>query len=357
MSIGMALGGFIEGMRNHPEIVVGDHAKELHNRSLVVDLHNDILMYCASFKFNLNKRHGAPRYFNPLRPLTDIPRLKEGGISALGCGIAKIPILSRRGSKIGWLNGFMNTMDRVILDSKGSLTLVRSAGDFISAKKEDRIALFPGLEGLHLIEGKIEVLDALQKRGLCYVTLAHFESNEAAISNFDKKPKFTGLSGFGKEVLEKMRRLCLVIDLAHTATPTFMETVDYVKEPVMVSHTNCHGLFPLWRNVKDSEIKAVSERDGIIGIMVSPRFTAKNYCAPLSLVVDHIMHVVELVGARHASIGSDLDGLVPTPNGLRDVADFPKLTQLLLYRGLSESEIEGILGGNFLRILRRVKGE
>jgi membrane dipeptidase len=281
--------------------------------------------------------------------------LKAGGISALGCGIATLPFSSARGPKKRWLTEVMDTLDRVVADSAGNLTLARNREDIMSAKRHGKIALFPGLEGLHLIKGDIEVLRALQKRGLCYVTLAHFASNEAAISNYDKKPNFTGLSDFGKEVLEEMLRLRLIIDLAHCATSTFMETVDYVKEPVIVSHTNCHELFPLWRNVTDSEIKAVSERDGVIGIMVSPRFTAENYCAPLSLVVDHIMHVVKLVGARHVAIGSDLDGLVPTPNGFRDVADFPRITQLLVDRGLSEDEIGGILGGNFLRVMERIK--
>lgn len=357
MGIGMAVRGYLDGMRNHPSIEVGDEAKELHGKSLVVDLHNDILMFCTLFGFDMNRRHSAPRYFNPLHPLTDIPRLKKGGINSLGPGIVAFPWLSFRRSKKQGLLRVMDAMDRVIARSGGNLGLARSSEDFIRAKREGKITLFPGLEGLHGIEGDKSVLEILQKRGLCYVTLTHFKSNEAAISSYDKKPRFTGLSDFGKEVLDEMRRLRLIVDLAHTATPTFMEAADYVKEPMIVSHTNCHKLFPLWRNVMDEEIKAVSQRDGVIGIMVSPRFTTKTYSAPLSLVIDHIFHVVELVGARHAAIGSDLDGLVPTPNGFKDVADFPKLTQLLLDRGLSRKEIEGILGENFLRVFRRIKGE
>jgi membrane dipeptidase len=153
-----------------------------------------------------------------------------------------------------------------------------------------------------------------------------------------------------------MNRLKLVVDLAHTATSTFMEVVDYVKEPVIVSHSNSHHLFPLWRNVTDEEIEAVAERNGVVGIMVSPRFTTKNYSAPLSLVIDHIIHVVDIAGAKHAAIGSDMDGFVPTPNGFRDACDFPKITQLLLDRGLSCGEIQGILGKNFLRVFERLRG-
>lgn len=357
MSLGLTLRGYLEGMRNHRKVEVDDEAKALHKNSLVVDLHNDVLWICTQFKYNINKRHRPPRYFNPLRPLTDIPRLKLGGVNSFGAGLATFPWMKRPGVKTAWLKREINTLERVISNSNGDLILAKSQKDFIRARSENKIAIFPGLEGLHMIEGDKSILKDLKNQGLCYVTLAHFQSNEAAISNYDKKPKFKGISDFGKEILDEMKRLHLIVDLAHCSKRTVFETVDYVKEPVFVSHTNCHKLFPLWRNITDSEIKAVTEHDGVIGIMVSPRFTKDDFCAPLSLVIDHIMHVVEIAGARHAAIGSDIDGFVQTPNGFFDVSDFPQITQLLMNRGLSKNEIEGILGQNFLRVFKRVKGE
>jgi membrane dipeptidase len=357
MSTGLTIRGYLEGMRNHAKVEVSDEANTLHKRSLVVDLHNDVLWICTQFKYNMNKKHSPPRYFNPLRPLTDIPRLKKGGVNSFGAGLATFPWITRPGTKIIWLKREMNTLERVISNSNRNLILARSAEDFIKAKSQNKIAIFPGLEGLHMIEGDISNLKDLQNHGLCYITMAHFQSNEAAISNYDKKPKFKGISNFGKEILDEMKRLHLIVDLAHCSKSTLFETMDYVKEPVIVSHTNCHELFPSWRNITDSEIKAVAEQNGVIGIMVSPRFTKDDFCAPLSLVIDHIMHVVEIVGARHAAIGSDIDGFVPTPNGFFDVCDFPQITQLLLNRGLSKNEIEGILGQNFLRVFKRIKGE
>lgn len=357
MSVGLTIRGYLEGMRNHVKVDVGDEAKALHKKSLVVDLHNDVLWICTQFKYNMNKRHSPPRYFNPLRPLTDIPRLKKGGVNSFGAGLAVYPWITRPGMKIAWLKREVDTLNRVISHSKNDLILARSSEDFIRAKSQNRIAIFPGLEGLHMIEGDISILQTLKKQGLCYITLAHFQSNEAAISNYDKNPEFKGISDFGKNVLDEMKRLHLIVDLAHCSKSTLLEAADYVTEPVIVSHTNCHRLFPLWRNITDSEIKAVAERDGVIGIMVSPRFTKEDLCAPLSLVIDHIMHVVEIVGARHAAIGSDIDGFVPTPNGFFDVSDFPQITQLLIDRGLSKSEIEGVLGQNFLRVFKRINGD
>lgn len=357
MSLGLTIRGYLEGMRNHEKVKVGDEAKALHKKSLVVDIHNDVLWICTQFKYNMNKRHTPPRYFNPLRPLTDIPRLKKGGVNCFGAGLASFPWMKRPGLKIAWLKREMDALERVISNTNGDLILARSSEDFIKAKSQNKIAIFPGLEGLHMIEGDISILRTLKNQGLCYITLAHFQSNEAAISNYDKKPKFKGISDFGKEILDEMKRLHLIVDLAHCSKSTLFEAVDYVKEPVIVSHTNCHKLFPLWRNITDSEIKAVAEQDGVIGIMVSPRFTKDDFCAPLTLVIDHIMHVVEIVGARHAAIGSDIDGFIPTPNGFFDVCDFPQITQLLISQGLSKEEIEGILGQNFLRVFKRIKGE
>jgi membrane dipeptidase len=357
MSLDLSIRGYLEGMRNHVKVEVSDEAKALHEKTLVIDLHNDILWFCTQFKYNMNKIHRPPRYFNPLKPLTDIPRLKKGGINSFGAGLASFPWMKLPGTKIAWLKREVAMLNKIISNSNGNLILAKSQEDFIKAKSEKKIAIFPGLEGLHMIEGDISILEELKVQGLCYITLAHFLSNEAAISNYDKKPKFNGISDFGKNILDEMKRLHLIVDLAHCSKQTVFETLDYVEGPVMVSHTNCHRLYPLWRNITDSEIKAVAERDGVMGIMVSPRFTKDDFCAPLSLVIDHIMHVVEIAGARHAAIGSDIDGFVPTPNGFLDVTDFPQITQLLMKRGLSKKEIEGILGQNFLRVLKRVMGE
>jgi membrane dipeptidase len=357
MSFGSVARGYILGMKAYPEIKVTDEAKALHKSSLVADLHNDIMMYKASFGFNLNKAHSSSRYFNPLRPQTDIPRLKQGGVNALGLGMVVFPWTKKKTSKIRKLFKVLDAMDLAIAQSQGNLSLARTSEDFIKARQQNTTTLFPGLEGLHAIEEDVSVLKTLKKRGLCYVTLTHLKSNKAAVSNYDKKPKFKGLSDLGFKVLDDMQKLNLIVDLAHCSQDTLLQAADYVKEPVIVSHTNCHKLFPLWRNVEDSGIKAVAETEGVIGIMISPRFISKNYCAPLSQVIDHIIHVVDLVGAKHAAIGSDIDGLVPSPNGFRDTTDFPKITQLLLNRGLSNQEIKGILGENFLRVFKKIKKE
>jgi membrane dipeptidase len=163
MDLGNAIGGYLEGMREHHSVVVGDEAKGIHEKSLVIDLHNDVLLYVSLYGFNLNKRHSAPRYFNPFRPLTDIPRLREGGVSGLGLGIATLPFLRARGAKLRWMWRMMDAMNNAVDSSSGDLILACSAEDLIMAKKEGKVTVFPGLEGLHIIEGDISILEKLKE--------------------------------------------------------------------------------------------------------------------------------------------------------------------------------------------------
>jgi membrane dipeptidase len=175
-----------------------------------------------------------------------------------------------------------------------------------------------------------------------------------------------GLTPVGRELVAAMKQLHFVLDLTHLDDPAFWETLEIFDGPVLASHQNCRVLVPGQRQFTDEQLRAVIERDGVIGAafddwMLSPGFvigTTPNTVAQIKDVVDHIDRVCQLAGnANHAAIGSDLDGgfgLEQSPCDLDTIADLQKLPALLGARGYKPADIEQIMHGNWLRFLRRV---
>lgn len=176
-----------------------------------------------------------------------------------------------------------------------------------------------------------------------------------------------GLEPRGKELLRQMRSLGMCLDLTHLTDEAFWEALEIFDGPVWASHQNCRALVPHQRQHSDEQIKAVIERDGIIGAafdawMMVPNWvrgttTPESSGVKIETIVDHIDHICQLAGsARYCGIGSDLDGgygKEQTAGDLETIADLQKLTEILARRGYSRADIEGIMHGNWLRVLSR----
>jgi membrane dipeptidase len=164
------------------------------------------------------------------------------------------------------------------------------------------------------------------------------------------------LTEFGREVIEKMNELGILVDGSHLSETSFWQVVNCSKQPVIASHSSVWELCNHKRNLKDGQIKAIAEKGGVIGINFCPSFLNESGRATLDDVVKHINYVVDLVGVDYVAIGSDFDGIDSTPAGLEDVACFPALTQSLLEEGCSRNEVEKIMGENFLKVFKEVCG-
>jgi membrane dipeptidase len=180
-----------------------------------------------------------------------------------------------------------------------------------------------------------------------------------------------GLTDLGRPLLAEMQRLGVVLDLTHCSDQAFWQALECYGGPVIASHNNCRALVPNQRQFDDDQIRAIVERDGVIGAaldawMLRPgwsigeRANPANLTVTLADVADHIDHVCQLAGSsRHAAIGSDLDGgfgREQSPQDLDTIADMQKLAGLLAARGYAEADIAAIMHGNWLRLLRRVWG-
>lgn len=203
-------------------------------------------------------------------------------------------------------------------------------------------------------------VEAWWKDGLRVVEPVHY--GKSAYAHGTGSPG--GLTAKGKDLLKAMEDVGMILDVTHLADESFWEAVDLFKGPVLASHHNCRALVPGDRQLTDDQIRRLIERDAVIGSalddwMLYPGWVAgstSNSVVTLEKVIDHMDHICQLAGtARHIAIGSDLDGGFGTeqsPSDLETIADLQKLPDLLRRRGYSESDIRGVMHGNWLRFFQ-----
>jgi len=333
-------------------IKVSDVTREFHRRALVVDLHTDSLMYARILGLDLSQRHRAPRGISNWKLHTDVPKLKEGGIDAVFFGIVAHPwprkAYGRALRNIGYA--------RYVLEkNREDLLFASTPADIEAARGAGKVAALLGVEGMHMLGGHLERIEEFYSIGVRYITMAHFTSNRFAVSSADSTKEHAELGALGLGAVKTMNELGMMIDVSHTHTELISEVCRLSSQPVIVSHGAAAAIRPTFRNLTDEDIKNIAETGGVIGLIYSSGWLAPRRSKPhLSVVVDHADHIKGLVGIDHIALGSDWDGLITTPDGMRDATDLPALTQLFFDRGYGADEVEKILGLNFMRVFRQV---
>lgn len=339
------------------KVPVSDEARKLHESSFVMDLHTDTLLIVQHLGYDFGERHWPPFGFMPWMGHVDIPRAKEGGLKAMFLGLVANPLWGDGREQV---RASLNAAHEKILNKyPDRIVLVRSADDFTAATAQGKIAVQFLLEGAHGLGDKaseaIPFLDEIYGQGVRAVGLAHFTDNHFSASSATGKPKVPGLSKDGKDIVRHMNEIGMAIDLAHVHPESLRDAIAITTAPVIVSHTGIAALHSVFRNLKDDEIRAVAKTGGVIGVMFSPHWLSKDWHTPVSTVVAHMLHVKKLVGAQHLALGSDYDGFIWLPKGMRDVTELPVLTQAMLDGGFTPDEVRGILGENILRALRVIE--
>ncbi len=224
------------------------------------------------------------------------------------------------------------------------------------------------LDFVHHLDGKLENLEKLHKRGVAYLTLAHFYPNQAVnpvfpypefaqmLGCFKKERDLTlGLTDFGKEVIEKMVALGMIPDIAHCTPPAREQIYAIVGDqmPIIASHVGAYEINPSPYNLKDWEIRRIAETGGLVAVIfmnywLMPHETKRG----LNYIARTIEHFVKVGGIEHVGIGTDFDGFTDPPDDVKDASRLPMFTQRLLAEGYKQGEIEKILGTNALRVLR-----
>src|SRR5271154_5820646 len=370
---------------------ISPRAKKLHFSSIVVDTHDDTTQRLLTPGFDIGVRHTDGSI--------DIPRMREGGLGAIFFSI--------------WMSGTVTgpeavkrSLDQIdairemVRTHAKDLVLCTTAAEIRRAHADGKIAVLMGVEGGHMIDSDLAVLRSYADLGVRYMTLTHSVNDEWADSSTDK-PAHNGLTDFGKEVVREMNRQGMMVDISHVSDKTFYDALEVSKAPLIASHSSCRALCNHPRNMTDDMIKALAAKGGVIQINYEKSFIDQAYkdaydketggvvehmaeltkscnndeaCISREMtklaekltaegklphvswerIIDHIDHVVKLVGAEHVGLGSDFDG-ADMPDGMEDCSKLPKITEALLRKGYSESDIRKILGENTLRVMEQAE--
>jgi membrane dipeptidase len=370
---------------------VSEQAKKLHFSSIVVDTHDDTTQRLLDPHFDLGSRHSDGNI--------DIPRMREGGLSAIFFSI--------------WISGkilgpeavkqALDQIDAVretVRKHPNDLVLAVSADDVRAAHKQGKIAALMGVEGGHMMGNDLAVLRTFAVLGVRYMTLTHMENNEWADSS-TAKPEHNGLTDFGKDVVREMNRLGIIVDISHVSDKTFYDALAVSKAPIFASHSSCRALCNAPRNMTDDMIRDLAKRGGVIQINYHVGFLSQEFrdyenahpdvekeieeevkkrCGDneacklttgdqvvrdfmeagklpkvnWTLIIEHIDHAVKIAGIDHVGLGSDFDGAV-MPLGMQDVTHIPQITDALLKKGYTDSDTRKILGENTIRVLSEVQ--
>jgi membrane dipeptidase len=370
---------------------VSEKAKKLQSSSIVVDTHDDTTQRLLDPTFDLAARQSDGNI--------DIPRMREGGLTAIFFSIW-IPGKIMGPEAVQKALKQIDAVRETIRKHPNELVLATTADDVRAAKQQNKIAALMGVEGGHMIGNDLSVLRTFAALGVRYMTLTHMENNEWADSS-TAKPEHNGLTDFGKDVVREMNRLGIIVDISHVSDKTFYDVLATTKAPVFASHSSCRSLCNAARNMSDEMISDLAKNGGVIQINYHVGFLSQEFrdyeaahpdaekeineevkkrcgenesCKSVAgdqvvrdfmeagklprvdwnLIVEHIDHAVKIAGPDHVGLGSDFDGAV-MPMGMQDVTHIPQITDALLKKGYTESDIRKILGENTLRVLSEVQ--
>jgi membrane dipeptidase len=371
---------------------VSDRAKQLHDRAIVVDSHDDTtqrLVDDKTFKIEARDPKGN----------IDIPRMREGGLDALFFSIW-VP------SEVTGPPAVKKAMDQIDAVREAArlhpndFLLATTAVDVRRAVAERKIAALMGMEGGHMIDDDMRLLRNYAALGVRYLTLTHFKNNNWADSSTDT-PAHNGLTAFGKDVVRELNRLGVMVDISHVADKTFYDALAVTTAPVIASHSSCRAIANHPRNMTDDMLRALAKNGGVVMINYHAGFLSEEFrvasekksgnivakmaamskkcggneaCTTMEgeridreammsgelpkvgweKIIEHIDHAVKVAGADHVGLGSDFDGAT-MPIGMEDASKLPKITDALLKKGYSEGDVQKILGGNILRVMEQVE--
>lgn len=337
------------------KVRVGPEARELHGRSPIADLHAHQLLHLTYWKNDVGQKQRPPKKWNPFRRCQwDLPRAVAAGVR-LQFFTVYVPMRPPRrldDRAETWRQ--LEVLDGFLARESSRIALARTTAEARAIVASGRIAAMLAVEGGHSLGGDPGQVAALAARGVRYLTFVHFADNGLAQGVEQRLHRQEPLTAKGREVIKEMERHRMLLDVAHLTRASFDAVAEATSSTLVSTHTGACGLADLERNLTDAQIAEIVRRDGLIGVIPFPPYLKGNLLATLDDLADVYCYLAERAGPRHLAFGSDFDGFIWTPIGLRGVGDLPRLTQVLLERGFSEDEVGGMMGGNAWRLLERM---
>lgn len=373
-------------------------AKAIHNHALTVDTHSDTPMRLVDEDWDIGMRHEPGEKGSGK---IDLPRMVEGGLDAeFFAAYVHQDELSPEGYAPARerADKLIDAVHNMCASYPDLVQIALSPEDAYRLETEGKRAAFIGLENGYPIGKDISYVQKYYDNGVRYITLCHSGDNDICDSSTDEDhPEDNGLSEFGKQVVAECNRLGIMVDVSHVSDMTFFDVLKITKTPVIASHSSARALCDHPRNLSDAMLKALAENDGVVQVCFVSSFLKKQKPNPereaalkelrekygswrsvkdmktrekiqqeymaiyekypgeqatLDELVNHIDHIVRLIGADHVGIGTDFDGGGEV-KGCEEVSQLPRITEELLRKGYSEEDIRKIWGGNLMRVFKK----
>ncbi len=373
-----------------------ERAARIHKEAFTVDSHTDTPMRLTREDFDFMAKND-PR---ESRSKVDLPRMKEGGLDGIYFAVfigqgERTPEGNERAKQEALR--ICDTIDALVGRHTDEMEIATKATDLKRITRKGKRAIYLGMENGYPVGNDLAMLDTYYERGIRYVTIVHSYNNDICDSSTDST-EHGGLSPFGEKVVQRMNDLGMMVDLSHASDETFYDVLELSRAPVIASHSCSRALCDNPRNLTDEMLLALKENGGVIQMCIlsayvrtpapnperdSARLAVRekhgNYyeldddgkdafmvdwfavdrdfpreLATVSEAVDHIDHMVEIIGIDHVGIGTDFDG----GGGLEDcfdVSQMGNITLELVRRGYTPREIRKIWGGNLTRVLSEVE--
>jgi microsomal dipeptidase-like Zn-dependent dipeptidase/gamma-glutamyl-gamma-aminobutyrate hydrolase PuuD len=348
----------ILGVQWHPECLedgaplfqwlVGEAASyheacRLHSRILTLDTHCDTPMF---FPQGIDFGCRDPKILVDLHKMTD------------GCQDATIMVAylpQPTDQPKAYADHIFDQIEAITEKHRQHLAIASTPADLYANKQDGRKSIMLGIENGHAIDGSLDNLRHFAQRGIVYMTLCHNGDNDICDSARGTQTH-GGLSRFGREVVEEMNRLGIMVDLSHAAESSFYDALELSTTPIVCSHSSCRVLCDHPRNLTDEQMRQLAAKGGVMQVTLYNGFLVKDGEATIEDAMRHLDHAISVMGIDHVGLGTDFDG----DGGIRGLADSSELlnfTRHLLARRYSEQDIQRIWGGNFLRVMELVQNK
>ena len=381
---------------NEGETRLERRAARVHEAAYTVDSHTDTPLLLTRPGFDFGVKHDP----HQSRSKIDLPRMKEGGMDgiyfAVFVGQGERTPQGNEKARLKALE-ICDSIETMVERFPDDLEIATRASDLSRIAGKGKHAIYLGMENGYPLGKDLGLLDSFYDRGIRYVTLVHSENNDICDSSTDTV-EHDGLSHFGKQVVARMNDLGMMIDLSHASDDSFYDVIEMSRAPVIASHSCARALCDHPRNLSDDLLLKLKENGGVIQMCIlsdyvktpvlnpqrdSARRAVRdkhgNYyelddagkeaflvdwyavdrdfpreLATVSDAIDHIDHIVDLIGIDHVGIGTDFDGGGALAD-CYDVSQMGNITLELVRRGYSPHDIKKIWGGNLTRVLRQVE--
>jgi membrane dipeptidase len=375
------------------------HAAKIHHSVLTIDTHSDTPLNLMQEGFDISKRNDQATTGTKV----DFPRMKEGGLDAQFFAVfvsqgPRTPEGDAKAQKKAL--DILAAIKKNVAANTNVAEIALTPDDAYKLKKEGKRAIFIGLENGYALANDITMVKKYYDMGIRYITLCHTSNNDVCDSSTEKYKgeEHHGLSPFGKLVVAEMNRTGMMIDVSHISDAAFMDVIRLSKVPIIASHSCARAVCDNPRNLTDEDLQALAKNGGVIQMCFLSDYVKKpdpnpkrdsalavvrkkyndfqdlseekskeawkeyretgrkfpNKLATVQDMVDHIDHIVKVIGIDYVGIGTDFDGGGDL-SGCRDVSQMQNVTLELVKRGYSDEAIQKIWGGNFMRVFREVQ--